>query len=1601
MKIYNADGTEFLDVQVDDNSYRYREIKGDHNLTLYFSLAQHTEIPVGAYCVYENETYTLEKSENLKMNNSRNFEYTVIFDSPKAKLSKYKFRNTVDRRLKFNLTAQPQEHLQMLIDNLNSRESGWEIGECISGTEKLISYNHAYCIDALSQMSDEFETEWEIVGKAISLHKVEYNKDNPLALSYGKGNGFIKGVGRTVNSDSAPVEILYTQGGEDNIDASKYGSKELLLPKSQSIKYDGEYFEDETGFNATNARSYITDADGFSIRRSDKALSSQAESSLDCSEIYPKRIGTISDVVIEDADNNFYDIVDNEIPDALNYEDYLIEGETMTIIFQSGMLAGKEFDVKYIHNIVGSKQARRFEIVPQEIDGQTMPGGSYLPIVGDTYAVFHCMLPDAYICDNTTKSGASWDMFRAGVKYLYDNEEQKFSFTGELDGIWAKKDWVNIGGKIKLGGYISFSDTRFQPDGVLIRIINIKDYVNNPYSPEIELDNSTAGSSITSSLRQIKNNEVLTDSLHKEAIRFTKRRFRDSQETIEMLGDALLDNFTNSINPISVQTMAILLGDESLQFYFVDNTTDPVEIEYNAVFNQDTKILSLPAGIIQHMTLGIDSISSSHSADEYKYWTMSAFESPALTDTEAKYYIYAKVSKTEETGTFLMSETAIAFESVSGYYHLFFGVLNSEYDGERSLVPLYGYTEILPGRITTKKIVSPSGNLSISLEDDTASVQGKIIVTDGSSGYANLTDKPDLSVYAKSTVVTSLQTDLQNQIDGQIESWFQEYDPTTSNFPASDWLTDALKQQHANDTFTNTLTGGCWRWQQVSGSWSWGVISDTATQQALTVAAAAQEAADDAYSEMPGDDTLVAQYSFDETGTDTIHDSSINQHNVTNPGNSFVAGKVGKAINFTGTSGMGLDLGVFSIGTTESSYSFWLYVASAPTSWKCIIGHDGNGTSSGDYFSVWLDSNGRLRCFVGDGTTYMDTLVNSSDFVGGWHHVVFTFKSGEALKCYLDGVLKASSSIILTTSLPTDKHIGIGYSYYASSYYFTGYLDDLRIYSKALSLDEVKALYRYSTSDAAAAALTAQNTIDKMQIGGRNYFLDSKSKSLSAAAWTLSSQALSNFGLSSGDYLTVKFDIISNTTFNLRLYLAPNTYVTWNSTMKSVGSSSGYTITTTKQTICVTFQYQGDGWPYFLIYKNYNSITSDTVSRLKLEKGNKATDWTLAWEDVAASIADAATKADWTYLSNIPVRYSTPSSTPGLFCDSTHMGYFDGSGWNTYMDSAGNFALGSQDGVNPGMYWNQRTGELNIWGQINASRGDIAGWAAEASQFSKSSGNNEMIISSADMSIIFNYSNTLRLSISGNVIPAIATLLMTNPSSASLTGSLATSGNGTSQTFYSSTFSLTSQAVITLTSTFSYSNNAASPCIHISGTIYLCNSSGNVLDTIGSFDKTGDTNTYSTTFNVSKTTTSTGTVRFKYVYSVTDSSRDANDLNNVPGTATVSATTVSISYSSTATYLGRDGLASYWGSSKYFYLSSTDSSYLLQMKGNINLAAPSGNAYMRITDALAHIGYNSSRYLEMTSSQIILKGIPSGSDESGDWGYVKVQPSTGKLYYHT
>lgn len=716
-----------IDTQVEDESYRYRAIMGEDALTINFKSAEYIDIPVGSYVDYNGERYALETPEDFTKNGSRHYEYKLVLHSAAYKSRKYKFINVADGSLKFSLVAKPSEYLSLIVANMNRRDTGWSVGSYIEATETLLSFNHNTVYEALQAVAQAFETEWQIVGKTISLGKVEYNKADPLPLSYGKGNGFVPGVGRTRYDQGDVVDVLYVQGGERNIDYSKYGSRELLLPKNAQIGFDGDKFEGESGYNSASAKIYVTDGSGLFVKEFNAPTSDCVEGSLDCSDIYPTKEHTILQVIEVNVEKHWYDIVFDAV-ESLDYRSYQIGGEKPTVIFQDGMLAGREFDIETDKE--GTIKAEKVfngstfvgwkvQLVPQDIDGITMPNVSkgFAPQTNNHFKVFGIQLPDDYICQNANKSGASWDMMRKAVRYLHENSTFRFSFTGTLDAIYSRAHWEEIGSKIKIGGYILFSDTQFLEQGEKIRITGVKEYINNPYKPEIELSNVVGnGGGLSSELRRLDAQEVVIENKHKEAIFFSKRRYRDAIETMGMLESAMLD-FDGAIKPVAVKTMQALVGDESLQFRFVTSNINPEDDPYfylnftNGTLNVGSYYHSSHC-ILQHLTLGIDSLKSSHEFSEYRFWSIPNREISLISGTS--YYLYARVLQEGDTGEFVQSPNPISMNTGS-YYYLLVAIINKDVNGDRSIAPMFGFTEILPGRITTDKIVSNSGNVFLDL----------------------------------------------------------------------------------------------------------------------------------------------------------------------------------------------------------------------------------------------------------------------------------------------------------------------------------------------------------------------------------------------------------------------------------------------------------------------------------------------------------------------------------------------------------------------------------------------------------------------------------------------------------------------------------------------------------------------------------------------------------------------------------------------------------------------------------------------------------------------------------------------------------------------
>ncbi len=884
MVIRDMYGTPIIGLDVDDASYAYREIMGDCKLYLEFALTQHVELPIGAYVDFQGERYTLMAVADVSIQHNRDYEYKVTFEGPQARFSKYRIHNPVDGRLVFEMIAKPQEHLAMIVANLTQREGAgsWAVGACIDGPEKALSYNHTKLNDALTQLANAYDTEWELSGRSINLNKVEFNADSPLALGYGRDQGFKPGVGRVNFGETGQVERLNVQGGDRNISRAEYGSDTLLLPKGFAFKFDGEKFQyvvngstaTEYGFDASKAVDMVTDENGFSVSLANAGAACNEES-LDVTHVYPKRVGEVTGVrylydhqyltwaELEalDLDEDEWlkvqvDIIDADIPASLDYADCLLANDQpLTVIFQTGMLAGREFSATFrkaaktalVDGVeVVQRPANRFELVRENFNGLELPNAIFRPNASgsgpnDTYIVVNCYLPDSYICDKATFSGAEIEMLREAARYLYQNKDIQLTFKGEVDDLFSKRNWVNVGGKLKVGGCVSFSHPQVQAEPLVTRITAIKQFINNPYSPEITLGNEIVKGGLSSRLAQIGAQKAHLIGRDDALERYTRRTFRDARETMEMIAAAKIGEFSAGINPITIQTMQMLVGDESLQFRYVTSKVNPQDAPAGITYNTETHKLTCVANIIQHMTLGIDTVSSSHEPSEYKFWDIAAFESPYLGDAlaEKKYYLYAKCNKAAQgesgyqVAEYILSETAIAMNSVNGYYHLLVGILNSEYEGERSFVTLYGFTEVLPGRITTDKIVSSNGLTYFDLLRGI--IGGDIRFLDNGT-YVDIASKfgdVDDDLF---NIVDLLIPDLQYQVDGKIETFYQA---STVN-PASNWTTADERAAHTGDIWYKTDNNTAWRW---NGS-AWQQILDQTALDALQDAADAAALAD-------------------------------------------------------------------------------------------------------------------------------------------------------------------------------------------------------------------------------------------------------------------------------------------------------------------------------------------------------------------------------------------------------------------------------------------------------------------------------------------------------------------------------------------------------------------------------------------------------------------------------------------------------------------------------------------------------------------------------------------------------------------------------------
>lgn len=107
----------------------------------------------------------------------------------------------------------------------------------------------------------------------------------------------------------------------------------------------------------------------------------------------------------------------------------------------------------------------------------------------------------------------------------------------------------------------------------------------------------------------------------------------------------------------------------------------------------------------------------------------------------------------------------------------------------------------------------------------------------------NYTDDSTVNDFIQNTYDPKIE-DIQTQIDGKIDTYFYDYEPTLSNVPASTWTTDELKTVHNGDLFFWKTKGYTYRFLKIDSVWQWFRIKDSQIDKAMNDASNAQDTAD-------------------------------------------------------------------------------------------------------------------------------------------------------------------------------------------------------------------------------------------------------------------------------------------------------------------------------------------------------------------------------------------------------------------------------------------------------------------------------------------------------------------------------------------------------------------------------------------------------------------------------------------------------------------------------------------------------------------------------------------------------------------------------------
>ena len=621
--------------------------------------------------------YRLNRLPKVKKSGFAEYQYDLEFEGIQYDLLRVTYDvniNTTNNELQDiqgdSLTGDLKRFMDVLISNANRVFPGkWALGKCpeTDGDKTLTFAENDNCLSVLQNLcsSDNFGVEFDIEKVAdvytINIYK-KVGSTLPFTLEYGKGKGLYS-INRDNVSSANIVTRLKVYGSASNI-TSKYRADRLCLPgKSKGESYI-EKPEAVAKYGIFEGRKHFDN-------------------------IKPTFTGHVQAV-----GDSVFEFIDPTISFDLNAKDangtvYLLDGVAAKVHFNSGNLAGYEFEIAKYDHATHKITLRKFtddrgDVFPSETSA------AFQFATGNEYKILDITLPPELI------SKAEAELLESGTKYYDQNSQPKVQYSVSVTKAYIEKNFATDSGIVNVfvpGDYVPIKDTDIDVDKA-IRIKAITRNVLDPYEYNLTISD-TVTTDITNRVISdiIDIDKILEINNLKDPAR-ARANWRSSREVLDMVFDPEGDYYTDKIKPNSIDTLALSVGAKSMQFGLSNTIFMPN-------YNGNVNILKWKGGILSHYAISDEGVKS---------WIIQDGEI-TLNDSSKPYYIYAKCDRNGDGGSFLITGEQHKVEEDVNYYYFWVGIVNSV-DSEtnvRTLSLMYGFTTINGRYIKTGRIES-NGN---------------------------------------------------------------------------------------------------------------------------------------------------------------------------------------------------------------------------------------------------------------------------------------------------------------------------------------------------------------------------------------------------------------------------------------------------------------------------------------------------------------------------------------------------------------------------------------------------------------------------------------------------------------------------------------------------------------------------------------------------------------------------------------------------------------------------------------------------------------------------------------------------------------------------